>query len=1520
MYTCNLLVAGADSASQSSPRIEGAYTQYGVRLSPRPFSPTPSDGQKSTLTFSLPLPTDEAVPASTTPAIPITQPLSVSVGNEEGEGEEDDEMSTRKLSKALSPRTSSAQTYNSEPASPPKPAPRQRAGVPTSLSSPPSDSSGADEVQDLGQTSPRKDERMMTVSEIVAAASKRPSGRDEDLPEPEPAPVSPKSSGSPRPSSDVDPVAAAARSPSGAASPRQEMPVFEEVAKKVSPVPTPRPRPRSPVEGKEDGLGGHLSAKENHHRELTQTEPESVAEGADGKPEVVAEVVHAHAVTITQTAPLPTAALKPKVPPPVAPKPRRTSSVESDKSGSSVHSDESPKDLSSPTLAKSKRRDLADASVPTAEEKAQNRKFVSSAARMFEQKATGNKMTSPLTHPPKSSVSVSSVVKSINREPEPEPASTVTMRKISHASRESVKPINSALLPASDRRRSMPSSLTGSSSSTLTKPSLSLFRNPPSGSGGRVSALSKPADAESDKGSRLTSALRPRYGVSSVTSLRSVIASRERKEETEPASPPTVGKSGDPRVTSTQSDVTLRSRSSAHDSHDFSSRSKHASWSPQTDDAHSPKLIFTSSSSLYHSDRNSSPSSPSSSWRSDKSDTLESTMKKFDDLLSDKHTFDSDEELPRVSNNVSFDLLKSKSARKVAASISASEKPAVEVSPVEESSAPAVPSRELMKDEARAENPPDGESTGRRAEELATGEGLAVKEVTSSTVDTEAAAVSAEQSQPSKEVFQAAVTQPVATAPFVVLEPAKREWESEKESERPKEVLAQSESVEAASEQSQPIPDRETRSEAIPSAVPEVTEVPEVTDTHPERPDSFPSDSADQDDSKADDLAEKTQQYVRDYKVIREETEDAYPEEDAAAPLDLSMAEDVYPEEDTAAPAEAADEVVYRQQASSIVQTVLADAMSDAAKLLKRDDNVEEEDDASPPPITNEDPPPLPGALPPLLIPGSSTRKRDDNVEEEDDASPPPLPSEEPPPLPGAPPPPLIPESRTKKLVDATDLAGVLPSQEAASAKSSPRSSEERASSTEASPRRDPPSADVLESDDVELEIDEAVKADRSAPNSALPIQHGEVVDPVSQNIRNDETQSALHSDVMHSFDSTPAESLPLSVNTDLLGGGLRGTGGELEHAHSDNPPVSDTLSQDSGVQDEDMFEDGLRFCQDESPTSNVDSSMFDAAMTPDEIHVSVMNGSEDGKVGFEVVVDSVTDTKSPASSGDGKVGLEVDAENVTVTKSPVPSHSVTLLQTSPGAPSSQDPTPSSAATNSLEVTTCVENVHDSLLQDSASPKCSSGHPEAEVIAPPGGASTSGDSGDDGRKADDSARVRDGEDTAENDDVQFLGSNNNANDDFQPSERDSVEIMKFHSSRLGLAAAPEPPQSAPPPPPPEGVHGEEPSLQEDPSSDSAEVVSCRKWCILDQSGSLFLHGASNARVSVAKATLRQVSSLQPAQLVSMLEAGNRDLDSAKLPKTLELRVVSARGLSGRTVKVDVTQREDHFVQVRFCVD
>jgi hypothetical protein len=455
MWGC---VAG-DSAVAISPRPGGVYTQYGVRLAPQPFSPThPPDGRTLLTANSAPNaspapdessapddnPVSQAVeeesvaPVSTsaTHATPsaLTEPLAVAVeeeDNDKQEDDEDDDMSTRRLSKALSPRVS-AEPFNPEPPSPPgKPAPKPRA-TPTSLSSnstPRSDVSGNDASPRLQEASPRKAERRMTANEIVAAASKRPSARDDDFPEP--SPVSPNgdddvmlpndSSRTSRTSSSssgtVDPVIAASRSPSGVTSPRDELlPVFAEAAKKqqrrVSPIPTPRAKPRSSSSASEGSkeMNGSLSPRSPRSPKENGTTSQSARQDKDvsgmknaahenTQEMAVVEVVHASAVTITEAAPpSPANDSSPKSaskkPPPVAPKPKRTPS---DASDSSTQSSE-PKNLPSPTMVASKLRDFADASAPTMEEQAANRQRVSSAARMFEQKATDSAKTNKVSN------------------------------------------------------------------------------------------------------------------------------------------------------------------------------------------------------------------------------------------------------------------------------------------------------------------------------------------------------------------------------------------------------------------------------------------------------------------------------------------------------------------------------------------------------------------------------------------------------------------------------------------------------------------------------------------------------------------------------------------------------------------------------------------------------------------------------------------------------------------------------------------------------------------------------------------------------------------------------------------------------------------------------------------------------------------------------------------------------------------------------------------------------------------
>ncbi|XP_070183224.1 streptococcal hemagglutinin-like [Littorina saxatilis] len=956
----------------------------------------------------------------------------------------------------------------------------------------------------------------------------------------------------------------------------------------------------------------------------------------------------------------------------------------------------------------------------------------------------------------------------------------------------------------------MPAPLSGSLQ--LTKPnSLSRFRDPPLSS---RRASSRSDDFEADSSSDYNSVLKSRHSLASTTSLKSVIASREHQHKEEPhhAAPPTVGKD---KEGSGVSGVTFRPRSSLHGNPGdvTSRRANRSSWSPQTNttetDPHFPKMIFTSSS-LHHSDRSGSHSHSSNSSSPRHSAHLESTMKKFDDLLSDKHTFDSEEELPKVSNSVSLDLLKSRNAGRVAASMKASHEP---------TESPSTPASVPTSDSAdEVESYKAAPAVASRNKEIA------------------------EPSQRGKVHAKA-----VGSIPAVDGSKQKEEAESACRED-------------AGTLQSQSSPSKDSHKEETPSEAEVKEEKVAVMQQKPA-------------ESSPQNVKQRTKPTVRDDE--EEDAGDAYPEADAPAgppALDIQMTADSYPGQDTEAPPvdisaspasypkeDAADdlarEMMFQQQASSIVQTVLANA----ASLLQQEEPQAEEE------------------------------------EDDDDDAPPPIPDEAPPPLPGAPPPPIIMRNNAERLVAPEDME-VLPSQDTRSAKSSPRSSEERTSSAEASPREvtRPTAAEHLE-----LEVAEAVEAETIPANFTLPNEQ-DLTGKNTDSHKQEESQEPVNdADVMISFDSNPADSLPLSVDTDLLGGGLPGKDRYLENAHGENPPVSDTLSQDSGVQDEDMSEDGLRFSQDDSPTSHGDFSS--AMITPDEIPVSILNGN-DGKVNVDVV------------------------EHVVTKSSPVPSP-----RASPRVTLSQASSPTSLSLRDITVVTTqdtsvvssprasprdnVQIVHASLTQVSASPRCSSDPQQTEASVPRGGASTTGDRGE--RKRDNSAANSAAVDNVGKDHVQSVAIDSNNDDkavsrDRRRKDADRDTIAQPTTRNVSSPRSPSrSPRKSPSP------EEEETSEQEDSfsTSDIAEIVSSRKWCILDQSGSMFLHGASNSTVSVTKAMIRQVSSLMPDDLVKAMEAGNKDLDAAKLPKTVELRMVSVRGLNGRPVSVDVTQREDYFVQV-----
>ena len=751
-------------------------------------------------------------------------------------------------------------------------------------------------------------------------------------------------------------------------------------------------------------------------------------------------------------------------------------------------------------------------------------------------------------------------------------------------------------------------------------------------------------------------------------------------------------------------------------------------------------------------------------------------MKMFDDLLSDKP--DSDDELPKVSNSVSLDLLKARGAGRASQ----------QAPPVADRSSAALPETEAADVGGKQ---PSGKSVADKRDSVlennvhdaaVSQENAQIEE----SVSKEAQESSQVQSQPLEEVLTKEEVQGAEAAPSVP-QPAEDNVKLEEDQV----------------EREAPVPNEKETDKPRPEVEKEVQ--PEIlsdmiSPTRAETSERSPEKTESQQAATVD-IAEPAQSQQKTEELFSEDTEDAYPKEEGASAMNFS--EDTYPEEDAPVPMDAAEEMVYHQQASSIVHSVITNALKDVASR---------------------------------------------QAEEEEDSAPPPVPDEAPPPLPGAPPPPLIFTNVAEKLVDAEDLEGMLPSQDNSS-KSSPRS------------EADPPPAAVStpESEDVDVVTEDTISADTTAPSFSLPLQQKQT-GPASIKEEDDQDSHPEVGPVVNTFAPSPSDSLPLSVNTDL---GV-GMPGKVEHAHEDNPPVSDTLSQDSGVQDEDMSEDGLRFSQDDSPTSHVDSSVFDAAMTPDEV---------------------------PAST----LATDVSGDDVIVPrKSPVPSpRARTSLQELP----SQDPEMSPVGQNSVPGPTSVSVRQESAVSaDGASPP-SAGADEEDTESQLERTMNSIGEED---------NVQSGNDAPDEENQQRLSPRAGDGDSHANADDDNAKDI------------PELPESAPPllPSSPPPTVPEDSNQAEDLPQDSAEIRSSRKWCILDQSGSLFLHGGSDSTVTVARETLRQVSSLMPEELAGMLEVGNKDLDAARLPAGVELRVVSTKGLSGRALSVDVTQREDYFVQVR----
>lgn len=501
----------------------------------------------------------------------------------------------------------------------PKPTPRQKVTVPTPAATVQSDLS-EDEGNANAVASTRK-------ADFVTAAARRPSARDEDLPEtPEVFPSQIKATENVVPMSTEETMLSeqyisstvsimnAARHPSGVDIPRDEvLPVFAEAAKKLPPTPVPRSK-----------VGSSPKRQENDQEEITLSNlTSSYAEREVGAP-VREEIVTCKPVIYsdnTQDAPSP-----PKVPPPVAPKPSRVS----DLPVFGAHTNDGVVEVLSPTFVSPRLIEFVDPSVASPEEQLKCRKFVSSAARMFEEKATEQKPVHNMTKAIRSSLPITSVIQTFSKEGELE----------AHGG----KPINRALMPDREKRKST-SLFTAVTSAGLTKPaSLSPLKDIPTsnrvGDAKRALAQKVVENSPPERTPRINSALQPRQS----------LLKQDWQEEQHVTSPPHVGKAEN-------FDLSFKppSHSSIHFVHTGDSHEHFPSLfttaQEATEDGKQPKMVF-SSSSLHHCDKKSDSSSSSSSSKLGGSDVLDSTIRKFDDLLSDKL----EEEHLTVSNSVSLDL------------------------------------------------------------------------------------------------------------------------------------------------------------------------------------------------------------------------------------------------------------------------------------------------------------------------------------------------------------------------------------------------------------------------------------------------------------------------------------------------------------------------------------------------------------------------------------------------------------------------------------------------------------------------------------------------------------------------------------------------------------------------------------------------------------------------------------------------------------------------------------------------
>ncbi|XP_076444004.1 uncharacterized protein LOC143282289 [Babylonia areolata] len=1177
--------------------------------------------------------------------------------------------------------------------------------------------------------------------------------------------------------------------------------------------------------------------------------------------------------------------------------------------------------LPSPTLVPSRLRPFADPNVPTLQDQAPNRRFVSNAARMFEQKVSESSSAPPLSKNRKSSVSVSSVVRSLNSQ-DAESSSGVTMRR---------KAVGRGG-EYSERRRSMPGYFTGSALSGTLSDTRGL-----SASTANINATHPERDHP------LNSALSPRTARSSTTTtattpLRSFTASRDLNHHPggrRSQSPPSVGKSGESRRTS-MSAVTHRSRSSTtssllHDPHRFISPSSHRqSWSPHTSEALSPRssrtppsqrradrlgsslsVSMTSLVSPHHADSSRSPPRHAPSSRSPPRHTSSSrspprhapssrspprhapssrsahedftAVRKFDDLLSYRHALDSDDELPKVSNSLASSVLKKTAPhstdatevnRKAEAGRSSEEQPSVKR---ERRTAqhPTQINRETDHHHHPASRTnvvtPGEDQTSDLRSCPRTPDEFVVEERTIFTFSDSDARAKAEDVSERSSALPAAGEDDAQSA--------RRAAPPSSTSDTVHEAVVGSIVSQGLQRRTRRAKDTTNDQTHTGTTVNQRTDAdttepqPSVVHAHLVSVDAMSDNYAVRSrEVEAQDTGEVTlgrhQQQVPASKREVKDTEDVCPKEDAVnikgTEQDLSHEHDV-----TSSPDLGPD-------TASMKQTAPVPTEADQT-------------DTQVPEVSEES-------------------------EEDDDSPPPPLPDEGPPPLPGAPPPPL---ALSRDVDTLTDVGDLLPSQETAAGQREVGVSDARpADSTRAA---------VAEDVDVDT-----LQSGVSALNFSNPQQHA-MTDQKDQERESDTEPLPPHSSPPPPHPGPP----PPPTHTDLLKEGER-KGEEFRTKEGDdpgqeNPPVSDTLSQDSGVQDEDMSEDGLRLTMDDSLTT---SSLFDAAMTPDEVPVSVLGQSPEGQVQdthVHVHTDKVPSTRPVAS----------------------PRRSAMHASPSPASPRSPrtttDSTVDVVGDSQSSRTVALSNIGDVSPQGSASPRCSSGPEKAETAEFPGGVSTTGEavsaestphavrkhterSAEGGPHAvqrstersaethDTPVKVRTGKDAGEKDETKTEVRREPRRT--QANETARVETSKTVTDNHTLTEPASPPLS---PTEEDDDHEDSEEDPEVPTSqdtafspqgpNTAVLTSPRKWCILDQSGSLFLQGSPQAPVTLTRSMVRQVTSLTPKDLVEAVLAANGDLDQAKLPQALELRVVSARELSGRPVHLDVAQREDYFVQV-----